>query len=230
MRALQSLQAESLPRTSEFKESLSPTRSGRADSVVSKVFSVLSPLVSSSQNKDFQMDLYELANSAIDVWKDAQTGELKIIISPLLENAHRKEWRSQKFDPSSPSGDYDETNLDMTSRTHPRIFTLFPQVVAREVAGNWSRESDQAPRTTETCIHPGRGLPECSSLVVRGKEEQKERKDYLLKALENAKKELHSTRRISGNGRRESMESSTSGLPSLGEQRKMEGAMKFLEK
>jgi len=54
---------------------------------------------------------------------------------------------------------------------------------------------------------------------VRGKAEQEERKDYLTKALENAKKELHNTRRIAGQGRRESRASSTL---SLGEQPKVE--------
>ena len=219
MRALQSLSAESLPRASEVKESLRHTRSGRADGVVSKVSSVLSPLVSSSRDEDLRMDLLGLANSAIDVWNDAQTGELKIVVSTSLERAHREEWRSQKFDPASPSGD-DETKLDM-SRTHPRIFTLFPRVVARGVAdpvnhdtgppGSWPRESDQAPRTIETCIHPGRGLPECSALVLRGREDQEERNDYLSKVIEDAKKKLHNTRRISGHGRRESMASSTFG-------------------
>ena len=101
MRALQSLPA----KTSELRKSPRPTGSGRADNVVFKVFSVLSPLVNSSQNEDLRMNLLELANSAINVWNDAQTGELKIIVSPLLERARRQEWRSQKFDPESPSGD-----------------------------------------------------------------------------------------------------------------------------
>jgi hypothetical protein len=227
MRALQSLPAEA----SELKESPRTTRS-RAESVVSKVLSALSPLVSSSQDEDLRISLLELANLAIDIWNDAQTGELKIIVSPLLDRARREEWRSQKFDPASPSGDYDETKLDMMSRTHPRIFTLFPRVVARGVAdpvnyhtgppGSLLRESDQAPRTIETYIHPGRGLPECSPLAVRGKEEQEERTDYLSQALEDAKKKLHSTRGISGH-RRDSMGSSTSGPLSP-------TAMKFLEK
>jgi hypothetical protein len=157
------------------------------------------------------MSLLGLANSAIDIWNDSQTGELKIIVNPLLERARREEWRSQKFDPVSPLGDYDET----MSRTHPRIFTLFPRVVARGVAGPPGRgsresgESDQVPRTIETDIHPGRGLPECSPLVVRGKEEQNERTDYLSKVIEDAKKKLHSTRGMSGY-RRDSMASSTS--------------------
>jgi hypothetical protein len=42
---------------------------------------------------------------------------------------------------------------------------------------------------------------------VRGKEEQEERNDYLLKALEDAKKKLHSNRGIAGH-RRDSMASS----------------------
>lgn len=212
MRALQSLPAEA----SGPKESPHPALS-RAESVISKVMSVLSPLVSSSQDQELRTKLLELANSAIDIWNEAQTGELKIIVSPFLERARREEWRSERFDPASPPGGYDEIQLDMMSRTHPRIFTLFPRVVAREVAGlanhhtdppgSWSQKSDQGPRTIETNIHPGRGLPECSPLVVRGKEEQEERNDYLLKALEDAKKKLHSNRGIAGH-RRDSMASS----------------------
>jgi hypothetical protein len=228
MRALQSLRVDSVPpRASEFEECPYPSHSTRADSVISKV-SVLSPLVSSSQNGDLRMDLLKLANSAIDVWNHAQSGGLKIIISPLLERTQREEWRSHQFDPASPSRDCDESNSDVMYRTHPRVFTLFPRVMAREVEnpikhdtgppGSWPSQ-DQVPRTIETCIHPGRGLPEWSSLVVRGKVEQEERKDYLTKALENAKKELHSTKRIAGQGRRESWASSTL---SLSEQRKME--------
>jgi hypothetical protein len=234
MRALQSIPTDSIPsRASEFNKPLRPS-SGRAEGVVSKVLSVLSPLLSSSQYEDLRIDLLNLAKPAIDIWNDAQTGELKIIVSPLLEPAHREEWRSQKFDPASPSSDYDDM-----SKTHPRIFTLFPRVVARGVAdpikheagppGSWSPEFDQAPCTVETCIHPGIGLPEWSSLVVRGKEEQEERNEYLSKALENAKKQLHSNRRLTGLGRRDSMGSSTSVPSSPSQKWKMGGTMKFPE-
>lgn len=64
--------------------------SGRAEGVVSKVFSVLSPLVSSSQYEDLRIDLLK---PAIDIWNDAQTGELKVTASPSLKPAHREEWR-----------------------------------------------------------------------------------------------------------------------------------------
>jgi hypothetical protein len=241
MRGLQSLPADSiLSRASEFKEPLRLTSSSRAEGVISKVFSVLSPLVSSLQDEDLRLELLDLAKLAIDIWNDTQTGELKIIVSPLLNTAHREEWRSQTFDPASPSRDYDETKSDIVSKTHPRIFTLFPRVIAREVAGpikhdagppgSWPPESDHAPRTIETCIHPGIGLPEWSSLVVRGKEEQEERNEYLAKALENAMKELNSNKRLTGHGRKESMGSSTAVPSSPSQQWKMGGAMKFTEK
>ena len=68
--------------------------------------------------------------------------------------------------------------------------------------GSFLLESDQASRTIETCIHPGRGLPEWSLLVVRGKQEREEQKDFLVKAMENAKKEAHSNRRIVEHSRR----------------------------
>ncbi|ELR08576.1 hypothetical protein VC83_04071 [Pseudogymnoascus destructans] len=98
-------------------------QSVRADHVISRVLSVLSPLVSPSQNESLRKDLLTLANSAIDVWNNTQSGELKITVTPLLEREHRKEWRSQLFDPL----DHDEKNLDVISKTHPRIVTLFPQ-------------------------------------------------------------------------------------------------------
>jgi hypothetical protein len=43
---------------------------------------------------------------------------------------------------------------------------------------------------------------------------QEEKKEFLSKAIENAKKEMHSTRRLPGHGRRDSMGSTTSGPPS----------------
>ena len=99
----------------------------------------------------------------------------------------------------------------------------------KDPPGSWPQESDQEPQTIDTCIHPGRGLPESSSLVIRGKEELDERNDVISKAIETAKKSFHTTRRSSGQGRRPSMESPTSGLPSLSEQWKREGVMRSLE-
>ena len=50
------------------------TRAGKA---VSKVISILSPLVGPSRVEDFKRDLGMLVNSAMDVSKNAQAGELK---------------------------------------------------------------------------------------------------------------------------------------------------------
>lgn len=197
--------------------------SARADRVISKVISVLSPLVGLSQIEAFRRDLDKLAKLAIDVWNNAQkSGELNITVNQLLEREHREEWQSQLFDPAPPSLDRSDADFDAVSRTRPRIIALFPRVVALGVAdlvndeksppGSFPPESDQAPRTIETCIHPGRGLPEWCLLVVRGKEEREEQKDYLMKAIENAKKQAHSNRRIIEHSRRESI-NSTSGAP-----------------
>lgn len=128
MRALETLPANPMPpQASEYPQ---VTRSVRADHVVSRVLSVLYPLVSPSQNENLRADLLTLANSAIDVWNNAQSGELKIIVTPSLERAHREEWRSQLFDPL----DHDEKNHVVISTTHPRIITLFPRVIAWETA------------------------------------------------------------------------------------------------
>ena len=235
MRALQSLPARSLPSNAlELEKSHRSTGSRRIQSVVSKVLSTLSPLISSSQSDELRVDLQKLANEAIDIWNNAQASELKIVVIPSLDRANIEEWRSQESDPTSPSG-----IIDIKSETHNRIFTLFPRVIAREVAdqvehstgppGGWPPEPNQASRTIETCIHPGKGLPEWSSLVVRGKKAQEEKDDYISKALETARKEMHSTRRVSGHGRRESTGSSTSVLSTASQRWNMENVMKHTE-
>jgi hypothetical protein len=70
--------------------------------------------------------------SAINVWENAQNGELKLTANQLLEREHREEWRSQQFDPAPPSTDCGEANFDMIFRTRSRFFTLFLRVVAWE--------------------------------------------------------------------------------------------------
>jgi hypothetical protein len=108
--------------------------SARADKVISKVISILFPLVSPSQIEALRRELEKLANSAIDVWNSAQSGELTITVNQLLEREHREEWRSQQFDPALPSLDRGEADFDAISRTRPRIIALFPRVVAYGVA------------------------------------------------------------------------------------------------
>lgn len=225
MRALKSLPANSM--TSPGSESTEYPHPVRTNSVISKV-SVLSPLVSSSQEESLRVDLVNLVNSAVDVWENGQAGGSKITVTLLLDRAHREEWRSQQFDPSCEGN---EANPDLTSTTRPRIFPLFPRILAPAVGnlvnhgsglpGSWPADSDL------TIIHPGKGLPEWSALVVRGQAEQEERKDYVEKVLENARKQLQS-RRASGTGRRSSRGSATSGTPS--EQWKKGGAIDVMEK
>ena len=160
----------------EFKDSCS-ARARMLDKVVLKVISVLSPLISSARSVDLQRELHILVNSAIEVWNDAQSGNLKITINQLLENMDQEEWRPQEFDPALPSSSHSEVNFDLVSRTRPRILTLFSQVVAWGKAdlamdrtnppGSFPLDSTQAPRTLETYIHPGRGLPKWSPPVIR---------------------------------------------------------------
>ncbi|KAI9651697.1 MAG: hypothetical protein M1829_002566 [Trizodia sp. TS-e1964] len=214
MQALQSLSVQ-LPasRNSEVQNPPAPSVSGRAQSVVSNVLSKLSPLVSSSHSYELQKDLHKLASEAIKIWNDAQTGNLKIAVFQSLDHARTKEW--WHWDPESP-----KDNLDIMSESHNRILCLFPHVVAWEIVdvvehtsgppGSWPVDLKQAPCAKETCIHPGRGLPEWSPLVVRGQKMQEEKIDFISKALETAKKELHSTRRVSGHSRRGSIGSSIS--------------------
>lgn len=209
MQALELLPVDSLlPHTSESKERSPPTWPTRAEHVISKVFSVLSPLISAAQTQNLRTELATLVSSALDAWCNCQTGEIEILVNPVLEGAHREEWRCQQFDPVAPSLNRHETSFEIVSRTRPRIITLFPRVIARGVGdpaksnvnlpGSWPQGSDYAPVTVETCIHPGSGLPQWSPLIVRGKDEEEERKEYLARALDDAKKELHSNRRKSG--------------------------------
>ncbi|KAG9238091.1 hypothetical protein BJ875DRAFT_492718 [Amylocarpus encephaloides] len=215
-RALLSLQAKSESRKSHHS----------ITNVISEV-SVLSPLVISSEAESLKKDLHALVTSAIEVWNDVQAGGLRVTIIPLLDRAYREEWRSHEFDPSP--------DPDLVSSTHTQVFTLFPRVMARAVAepaghgrdppGSWP--PPQEPDVT--CIHPGKGLPEWSSLVGRGKAEQEERDDFVTKAIENAKQQ-HKTKREAGYGRRDSRGSSTSGPLSPSTQWKNGGAIKFSDK
>jgi hypothetical protein len=194
MRALQSLPPPPLPSTQSNPPPLS-----RAERVANKVLSILSPLVAPSKEPQLRDDLHALANSAISVWSSAQTGGLQLIVSSSLDLAQRNEWRSLVFDP--PSTD------EIVSSTYPRIFTLFPRVTALKMPdpveapaslpGSWP-EQNQEPHMIETRIHPGTGLPECSVLVLKGKEEEEWRKQRIeeeriqdkLAALEKEKQEL----------------------------------------
>ncbi|KAH7350807.1 hypothetical protein BKA65DRAFT_245204 [Rhexocercosporidium sp. MPI-PUGE-AT-0058] len=219
IRALRSLQDDmSVTPVLEFQKPPS-TGSTIADSIISKVFLSLSPLISLSQAETLRMDLHTVLKSSADVWNSAQASGLKISIDPLLDRAYREEWRSQQFDPALP-GDGNGTDPDLASKTHPRVFTLFPRVSAR-IQENLPPGS--YPDFEPTVIHPGAGLPEWSSLVVRGKAYQEERKDYIKELLANAMKEANM--RASGHRRRASKESSTSAPSSLSEQWKTGSAV-----
>lgn len=103
------------------------------------------------------------------------------------------------FDPASTEGD----SSDVVSIADPRVFTLFPKVTALEnpvnvgESGSWS-ESNHETTLIETCVHTGTGLAEWSGLVVKGKEEEEERRERIeeelireeLAALEKQRREL----------------------------------------
>lgn len=226
MRALESLQDDiTTSPTSERKQYLPATGSTRANSVINKVFGVLSSLVSSSQTESLRRDLVNLIESSVEVWNNAQAGGSDITISQLLDRAHREEWRSPHFDTASPV-DVGGLDSDIASNTHPRVFTLFPRIMARiqgkTMPGSWS-DSDLA------VIHPGVGLPEWSPLVVRGKSNQEEREDFLNKAMETARQQAINMH-VSRHGRRSSRDSSTTGPPSPSAQWKMGSTMESVEK
>lgn len=60
--------------------------------------------------------------------------------------------------------------------------------------GSWLLGSDYTYLTVETCIYPGSRLPQWLLLIVRGKDEEEGRKEYLVRVLDNMKKELYSNR------------------------------------
>lgn len=176
----------------------------RTSKVISKVF-VLYPLVSPTQEKSLRKDLVDLVDLAVDVWSKGQVGGSKLTVSLLLDYANHEEWRSEEFDPVREA---DKMTADPTSR---KIFALFPRVLVAEqamavnsgsrVPGGFPEDSN---RTTElTVIHTGKGLPESSSLVETGKQDQKEKEDSFNKQLEELKKQ-YNTPRASGSNRRNS--------------------------
>ncbi|KAL5330685.1 hypothetical protein ACEPPN_000204 [Leptodophora sp. 'Broadleaf-Isolate-01'] len=209
MRALQALDADAEAAISPVSQSEQNIRSpgcNRANSVVSKVIRVLGPLVSAPQFESLRTDLLTVVDSSIDVWNNAQAGGLRLTIDPFLDRAQREEWRSQRFDPVSPLAD--GLDLDSVSKTRPRVFILFPRIVAR------TQEKlllGSCPQVEPIVIHPGKGLPEWSPLVMCGKHDQEEREERLNKAIENVK-ELRRSSLVSGHGRNESTGSLASGL------------------
>lgn len=171
-RALQSLE-NTVVTDSDSMAQRSLVRS-RVDAITTEIYHTLSLLVSATQASQFQTKIRNLASLAVSTWNCAETCELKLSVCPSLSPARQAEWHSE-FD--------DKNHLEGVSSTRSQIFTLFPRVMAREILmtdadaaedlpGSWPKVVSQA---SDTCIHPGRGLREQSSLVVKGKQEEAER-------------------------------------------------------
>ncbi|CZR66413.1 uncharacterized protein PAC_16314 [Phialocephala subalpina] len=206
--------------TSTSHEAERSHSSGRASQAVQDMLNILSPLIIPSEQVQIHEALIDLAKSAVDVWDLAQTDILKITACLSLNPSDRNEWRSAKFDPA-PSSGHQDLEMDSKTFTRPRVFTLFPQVVAHKltlpeaeptfhVPGSFSTPQ-QDLAVAETIIHPGNGLPESSPLVVRGRAEEEERKAYLAKLIENADKEFAKGGRLGGYSRSESISGSATG-------------------
>jgi len=184
-------------------QSLSTTSQGpalnRVQKFVEDTTRILSPLIMQSQEAVFQKDLGALAESAVSVWNSAQTGDLEIEVPSDLERAARAEWRSPIFDPLEQNSE-----TEIIPSTRPRVFVLFPRVIARTLCSTTEiasppgsfPEPEGESRTEETCVHLGIGMAEWSALVTRGKEEveaweeeTKEERIMLQQILENAEKE-----------------------------------------
>jgi hypothetical protein len=178
MRALQCLNVTSLQAQSPPAQ--------RTNIVVDQILSALSPLVAQSQATQLRNDLLALAQSAISVWCSAQTDELQIIVYPNLDRTAHEEWCSSTLDSNSSLPENNSLASEGINSTPARVFTLFPRVIALKMSGikdlpadalpgSWP-DAHQEPAVMETCIHPGKGLPECSELVVKGKQEAEEMK------------------------------------------------------
>lgn len=193
MRALELLQEGSHQKSG----SKSPSN-GRAKNVLSKVYSVLSPLLTPSKSRNFASDLGALADLAIDVWQTAQTGDYRIKVIPRLDPARYQEWRSQAFDPMMIR--------DSRNMVSDDIFILFPRVDAMILSGRSERSPRSSPSESErnsvigVCLHPGKGLPQSSELVLNGIQAQEEINNY----IEIAKREARMKRNTDMHGRRAS--------------------------
>lgn len=156
------------------------------------------------QRQDFKKDIIHVAESAASLWDTAQIDELEIEVCARLDPSNRKEWRSVEFDPPS-SLDKGGLKTDIPTSTRNRIYVLFPRIVARSFGkispahvppGGWP-EVEEALPPEETCIHPGVGLAEWSTLVIRGEEELhalKEEESKRQKFIEEALKEWEKQR------------------------------------
>jgi hypothetical protein len=236
-RALDSLSRNPPSPSTPTPPSSRPPAPRRADKAVDDSFRILFPLVTPSQEEQLRKELMALADSAIAVWNAAQTDELKITVSPTLNHANRNEWRYTKFDPPpSPSPTGRDVGEDVISSTYPRIFTLFPRILATQIVfpsreqpaslpGSYPQARDE-PHATVTCVHSGFGLPEWSQLVLMGKEEEEERGAWVREEHERIKQAANArkVRRISGNSRRDST-GSVSGPVSPTSQHKRDGGM-----
>ncbi|KAH8799329.1 hypothetical protein F5884DRAFT_758355 [Xylogone sp. PMI_703] len=185
-----------LPEGSLQKSVSNPsTTTNRAKNVISTVYNVLSPLLNPSRSGSFAADLSALTDLAIDVWETAQTDPAKY-----------QEWRYQAFDPT--------TTLDGYNTISNEIFLLFPRVEAMVLSGQTDQNSSPRPspgesistaNVIELCLHPGRGLPHSSEIVLRGIQAQEEIEHY----IEIAKREARLRRYTAPNGKRTSTASST---------------------
>ncbi|CZR58808.1 uncharacterized protein PAC_08700 [Phialocephala subalpina] len=213
MRVLQSqdqdLQLNPISTSHEASHYLS-----RASQAVQDILKKLSPLIAPAEKVQTQEALLRLAQAAVYVWNFAETDKLKIEVCLSLNSFDRNIWRSIRFDPILSMEDA-SSEMDIKLFTHPRVFTLFPQVFAQSLSltaepaphilGSFSTPQQEFS-ITKIRIHPGIGLPEWSALVVRGKVEEEENKAFQREVMENARKLART-----GRNRKSSRSASVSG-------------------
>lgn len=163
-----------------------------ATKVIEEIMRVVNPLLDPSQEANFRQDILSVVQDAYSVWIVAQTGTYEINFCSQLDPARRSEWRPLDYDhPSS-----DSVSMHTVPATHPRVFSLFPEITARKLyfisektegpPGSFP-EPNEPSQMAELRIHTGVGLAEWSPLVIRGKEEVKEIEDEFRRLKKQAR-------------------------------------------
>ncbi|KAF4627626.1 hypothetical protein G7Y89_g10528 [Cudoniella acicularis] len=188
--------------------------SKRENQAVQAIHKKLSPLIARDQETKIQEALHRIAQSAVEVWTQAQTDELKLTAFLNLDLSKRSAWRSPQFYPLKSAGDK-MSEADINPSTRPRVFTLFPRIIAHSLSTKTDAsvnisssvsKQQQEFAATEADIHQGVGLAESSDLVMNGKSEKEEGEAFVRLAAENAMKE------IARGGKRNSVRSRTGSM------------------
>jgi hypothetical protein len=148
--------------------------------VTEEVVAKLLPPADPAQEINMKADVAQIIKDAMTLWKKGQVDELQLTASLNLDIKQRDIWRSQSLDSDT------EAQPDIESSTPPRVFTLFPCITAVPCIAESTVTTKQA-----VVIHHGSGVPEYSSWVIGGMEEEMSRLEYIDMATKQAKRESY---------------------------------------